>query len=346
LFIIHELAANGAVVALFEQAQVMRAQGHHVTILTPPIEGARAALLARFRAAGIEVTTGIDRSDHDVAIGCTVFAAGSLHDLLGRMPLVWWIHEGRAGVRHVMTDAKATEAFGRIGKLIFPSRGVAERLFASLLGALPPGRAEIIPPIVVQPSPVAPEPKPAGAVRVLSVGSVYPRKRQSDLVQAVAMLRGAAIECVLVGDVFSLDPPADQIVRQEPSRFQLTGGLEPERVHAWHASADIFCLPSADENMPIAPLEAGWHGVPVVLSDLECYEGVWRHGVNALIHPVGDVELLAWYLRMLIESPSLRLRLAVGGRAAAARFGAARSGAAFVAALEEAISEWRAAGQR
>ncbi|MDQ2762025.1 MAG: glycosyltransferase family 4 protein [Pseudomonadota bacterium] len=347
LFIIHELALNGAVTSLLAQARRMIAQGQHVTLLTPRLEGASAALLPSFLEAGAKVVNAANWAEYDVAVGCTVFAADALHDLIGRLPLVWWIHEGRAGVRYFMSNPKTFTVLGHVGKLIFASKPVAEWVFAAVLGELPPGRVEVIPYIVQPPDSrrADPAPKPPGTVRVLCVGSVYPRKRQSDLVQAVGMLRGRPVECVLVGEIYRpLDATGEQIARADPERFRLTGGLQPDAVRGYYRSADVFSLPSSDENMPLAPVEAAWHDVPVVLSDLKCYEGIWRHGVNALIHPVGDVEMLAWYVRMLIESAAIRQRLVAAGRTVAARFGERRAGALFDAALEEAIGAWQAAG--
>ena len=177
-----------------------------------------------------------------------------------------------------------------------------------------------------------------GHVRVICVGSLYPRKRQTDLVQAVTALTRRNVECVLIGEHNQIDPPGDELVRARPETFTLTGGLQPEAVHAWYRGSDIFCLPSSDESMGISPIEAAWHGIPVVLADLECYEGIWRHGINALIHPVGDVEMLAWYLRMLLTSPSLRERFTKAGRKVALRFSEQRSGSMFDCTLREAIA--------
>ena len=70
-----------------------------------------------------------------------------------------------------------------------------------------------------------------------------------------------------------LDPPGDEIVRGNRQRFLVTGGQSPDDVNAWYRSADIFSLPSGDESMLIAPIEAAHHGLPVVLTDLDCYEG-------------------------------------------------------------------------
>jgi len=302
------------------------------------VVGAAAALEVSFRETGAEIVNTLGVGQHDVAVGCTVFAAEVLEQLAGRMPTAWWIHEGRAGVYAMMGRQGAMQTLMRVGKLIFPSRGVVERIWTPLLANLPPGRVEVIPPSVAPPPHGDAVGRQPGRARVVCVGTLYPRKRQVDLVWAVSMMRGAPVECVLIGDNVALDPPADELIRADPARFVLTGGLQPEAVQAWYRSSDVFSLPSGDECMPIAPLEAAWHGVPVVLADLECYDGVWRHGINALIHPVGDVEMLAWYLRMLIESSSLRARFAAAGRVVARRFSEQRVAALFDAALHEAIA--------
>ena len=54
-------------------------------------------------------------------------------------------------------------------------------------------------------------------------------------------------------------------------------------------------------------------GLALALSDLPCYAGVWKHGVHALMAPVGAVDCLAWNLRALTQDPALAARL---GRAA------------------------------
>lgn len=338
LFIIHELAFNGAVVALYEQARHLLANGHAVRVLTPRLDGASAALRGRFGDAGIGICESAAWAEHDVVVGCTVFAADALFELLGRVPVVWWLHEGMAGVRMVLAQPKAAQVLARAERLIFPSRAVAENLFNPLLAHGAPGRVEVIAGIVRRPEPGEAAPKAPGGIRILCVGSVYPRKRQSDLVQAVARLRGPPLECVLVGDVHEIEEPGATIARADTLRYRLTGGLPPEQVQALYRSADVFSLPSGDESMPLAPVEAAWHDVPVVLSDLACYQGVWKHGHNALIHPVGDVEMLAWCLRMLIESSELRHRLTESARRVPARFDERRVGALFEMALEDAVT--------
>lgn len=337
-FVIHELALNGAATALLHQVRRMCARGDRVTVATPALNGPAAALAADFTAAGAELTHVFDWTGHDIVIGCTVFTATVMRGCVGRVPTAWWIHEGRAGVSELAGKMQALQTLQQVGKLIFPSRTVAERVWYPLLGNLPPGRVEVVPCAVPPPPPGAPMDKPAGRWRVVCVGSVYPRKRQTDLLRAIHMLRDAPIDCVLIGHVTALDAPGEGIVRSNPERFILTGGLPPDAMHAWYRSADMFCLPSGDESMPLSPIEAAWHGMPILLSDLDCYEGIWRHGINALLYPVGEVEMLAWSLRMLMESRRIRSRLGSAARAVPLRFSEQRAGVLFDAALADAIA--------
>ena len=84
--------------------------------------------------------------------------------------------------------------------------------------------------------------------------------------------------------------------------------------------AGILALPSASECLPIAPIEAGMRGIPSVLSDLAGHEGVWRHGQNCLMHPVGDIVLLGHMLRVLASDAALRRRLGTAAKMTARRF--------------------------
>jgi glycosyltransferase involved in cell wall biosynthesis len=316
----------------------MRARGHAVTIVT----GASDAPLApAFRDAGAAIADDLPADPHDVAIGCTVFAAERLNEIAGRMPAVWWIHEGRAGIQAMFEHPPRLATVLLADKLIFPSRGVVERIWTPFLGQVLPGRIEVIPYIVPPPAAGgAARRRPGLQGRVICVGSVCPRKRQSDLVLAVGLLNKPSVECVLIGEDLEMEAPGREVIRLRPDQFVLTGALPPEAVSPWYRACEAFYLPSGDECMPLAPLEAASYGVPIVLADLECYGGVWRHGVNALLYPAGDVELLAWNLRMLLESPSLRARLGAEAGKVPLRFTRERAAAQFESVLQEAIASF------
>lgn len=342
LFFIHELGLNGAVIALLRQVREMRARGHTVSVLTGPLGSVAAPLERAFQDTGATIVHEFPVEAHDIAIGCTVFAADRLNEVIGRMPTAWWIHEGRAGIQAMFERPASLPTLHQVDKLIFASRGLVERVWAPHLREVLPGRVEVIP-YIVPPATEGGEARrrPGIQGRVVCVGTVCPRKRQADLVLAVGLLNKPSVECVLIGDDLEMEPAGREVICLRPDRFVLTGGLPPHAVALWYRSSEVFCLPSGDECMPLAALEAASYGVPVVLADLECYEGIWRHGVNALMAPTGDVELLAWNLRMLLESPSLRERLGGEARKVPLRFAAQRAGALFEAALQEAIAAFR-----
>ena len=75
------------------------------------------------------------------------------------------------------------------------------------------------------------------------------------------------------------------------------------------ARADVLAHPSVNECLPLAPLEAGLRRRAVVLADLPAHEGVWRHGLNCLMHPREDVDLLTHMLRILAVDRPMRERL-------------------------------------
>ena len=157
-------------------------------------------------------------------------------------------------------------------------------------------------------------------MRVVCVGSIYPRKRQADLIKAVAQLRNLSIECRLVGQMVSLEEEAAGIARRSPRRFSIMGQLPHAETMRLLDRADVLALPSSSECLPIAPLEAGQRGKAILLSDLPAHEGVWRHGVNCLMHPVGDVTLMAHSLRILASDAQLRQRLGAQARRVAAPY--------------------------
>jgi glycosyltransferase involved in cell wall biosynthesis len=159
-----------------------------------------------------------------------------------------------------------------------------------------------------------------GPLRVACVGSIYPRKRQADLIKAIALLRNLSIECQLVGQMVSLDDEATEIARKSPKRFNFVGQLPHAETMRLLDRVDVLALPSSSECLPIAPLEAGQRGKAILLSDLPAHEGIWRHGVNCLMHPVGDVTLMAHSLRILASDPPLRERLGAQARRVAATY--------------------------
>lgn len=85
----------------------------------------------------------------------------------------------------------------------------------------------------------------------------------------------------------------------------------PER---YMAAADIFCLPSYREGLPMTVLEAASCGVPTVASRIYGITDAVVDGDTGLLFKAGDVEALTRALLVLITDLPLRKRLGQAAR--------------------------------
>jgi glycosyltransferase involved in cell wall biosynthesis len=112
---------------------------------------------------------------------------------------------------------------------------------------------------------------------------------------------------------------------------------ERSDVPALLAAADLFCLASDAEGMPMAVLEAMASGVPVVASAVGGL--VAGTAGAATLVPPGDPGALAAAITRLLASPDQRDTLAAAGRALVQeRFSAGAMRAAYDAAYAELAS--------
>jgi len=316
-----EFTMNGAALLLFRWATHLAQRGHTITAVHP--RDASGPLREAYINAGVTLSErlGVDKSM--LVICNTVQTAKYVLQVARIARTVWWLHEGEIGLSVLMRNPGSERAFGAAHAVIFPSATIRERVYKSFLLGVPDQRLHIIPPGLDPLGPDEPPPGPATdrATRVICVGSIYPRKCQVDLIMAIARLADLPIECLLVGRAVDLPGEAREIVEAAPRRYALTGELPHAETLRLLARADIFSLPSASECLPIAPMEAAQRGKALILSDLPAHEGLWRHGVNCLMHAVGDVDLLAHSLRILATDAPLRARLGEAARLTVAGFG-------------------------
>jgi glycosyltransferase involved in cell wall biosynthesis len=86
-------------------------------------------------------------------------------------------------------------------------------------------------------------------------------------------------------------------------------------VSACLAAADVAVLPSLQEGLGVAALEAMAAGLPVVASRVGGLAEVVDHGATGLLVPPADPGALAAALARLAREPALRERLGAAGRA-------------------------------
>ena len=76
----------------------------------------------------------------------------------------------------------------------------------------------------------------------------------------------------------------------------------PALIELYHR-ADVFCLPTLGDCLPMVLSEAGAVGLPLVSTDVGAIREIVRDGETGLLVPVGDAEALAAALRRLADDP-------------------------------------------
>lgn len=176
--------------------------------------------------------------------------------------------------------------------------------------------------------------------RALYVGVLTARKGVLDLLVASRLLteRGLAHEFWLAGGTpgegSDAATPVLEAVRAAGAR--LLGQQLPERMPSLYREADVFCLPSWWEGMPLSILEAMASGLPVVASDVGDIGRVVRTGITGTLVPPRDPTALADALEPLLRDAGRRQELGRAGRDLVVR---SFSSSATVRALDRVYSE-------
>ncbi|GAA2564288.1 glycosyltransferase family 4 protein [Pseudonocardia hydrocarbonoxydans] len=153
--------------------------------------------------------------------------------------------------------------------------------------------------------------------RILYVGLLTPRKGVLDLATASRILRerGVDHELHLLGGTPDEGPEAEAAVRDGlPAWTHLLGTRDPADMAAAYAEAEVFCLPSWWEAMPLSVLEAMASGLPVVATDVGDIGRAVQDGATGFVVPPQDPERLADALEKLLRNPSDRAGTGAAGR--------------------------------
>ena len=160
-----------------------------------------------------------------------------------------------------------------------------------------------------------------GAVVLLAVGSVIPRKGYDVLVAALARLRHLSWRLVIAGDC-GRSPETFRRLEADianlglADRVTLLGAVAADELTSLYATSDLFVLPSRFEGYGMAYAEALAHGLPVIGTTAGAVPQTVPGDAGVLLPP-DDVDALAATLQQLVESPDERERLAAGARATA-----------------------------
>jgi phosphatidyl-myo-inositol dimannoside synthase len=162
-----------------------------------------------------------------------------------------------------------------------------------------------------------------GPLRLLCVARLIERKGQQHLISAVKRLTEAGIEVTLdlvgTGDALVANKAQVQTLEIE-DRVHFIGYIPREEIAVHYAAAHVFVLPSYNEGMSVATLEAMAAGLPVVVTRTGGTTELVEEGVNGLIFTWADIDTLTRHLRRLATDRRLARGMGAASRSRAASF--------------------------
>lgn len=157
---------------------------------------------------------------------------------------------------------------------------------------------------------------PRAAVHLLFLGNLLERKGVSDLIAALAALRGDLPRWRLTfaggGDL----PGYREAVKNAglEDRVDFLGWVDQESAQELLAAADVLVLPSYHEGLPLVILEALGAGTPVITTSVGAIPQFIKAERDALIVVPGERGQLATALSRLIGNSALRQEVCDRGR--------------------------------
>jgi glycosyltransferase involved in cell wall biosynthesis len=233
-----------------------------------------------------------------------------------RVPLAVSVHGGdllAVAQRSGAGTRAVSGALRRAAVVLANSTGMAQR--AQALGA---GHTRVVHLGSDMPTVAA----PAAPARLVTVGSLIRRKRHSDVLRAMWLLRAAHpdAEWVVVGDGPER-APLERLARELEltDRVRFMGALAPDRALEEARRGAVFVLPSVDEAFGVAYIEAMAGAVPAIgCRGEDGPEEIAASGHGIRLVAPGDPEDLAREIGELLASADWRHELGSAARATVA----------------------------
>jgi glycosyltransferase involved in cell wall biosynthesis/serine acetyltransferase len=167
--------------------------------------------------------------------------------------------------------------------------------------------------IAVLPNPVASSgsPEAGSEPEILFVGALSKRKGYDLLLEAMAeVIReypAAKLSMAGEGELDNAKSLARRLGIDGSVRFP--GWVSGDALEVLYRRAQILCLPSYAEGVPMAMLEAMEHGLAVITTPVGGIPDVLVDGQNGILVPTGSPSAIATAIIRLLRNPNLRVRL-------------------------------------
>jgi alpha-1,3-mannosyltransferase len=164
--------------------------------------------------------------------------------------------------------------------------------------------------------------------RVISIGRMVPNKALTDLVRALAHIRGVDWSLMLAGqpdpeELTRIETVVDEVGVKDRVTFVL--GFAEAEMPELLASAALAAFPSKGEGFGIALLEAMAAGVPLLANQIPAHEALLGPDLAGQLVDFGDPDAAAESIRTTLHTPEAELNQLSGRlRARAADYGISR----------------------
>ncbi len=260
--------------------------------------------------------------EYDVALVNTLLDIEFVEKLAPNMPVVLWVHEGNTLLFNWdISLSKLTQGFAKCEKIIFQTTWQSLHVFKTFIDHLPSQRIEIVPSgVEIENVPQKTDYELNNKIRIITVGTVYPRKRQMDLVCVVDKIATKyPVELVIVGDYSQAIGWEHRIktdVSNQNGHVKWLGGIQDrDLLNQLLVQSDLACFTSSDESHPLSLLEASICAVPMIISNLPTYSHIgWANNKNCLTFETGNLGQLEEQIIKLILDKNTRKRIATNAQ--------------------------------
>jgi GT2 family glycosyltransferase/glycosyltransferase involved in cell wall biosynthesis len=320
LFVSHETTLSGAPIQLVHLAGWLHEHGWNIRVATPDHGPISDMLAARGVPAVAEPTLLTDLThawlraqcrDFDIVVANTIAswpAVRAAH--LEQKPSLWYLHETLVAIRLLRAIPEMASALTVADLLVTPTQQTA-RIYQGLTEA----PIEVVPYGIPRPAVTLSE--RGDKMRFLTLGSFEPRKGQDVLAEAIGKMDDATRErCIFKMAGRVLDEPFYAQLQTAVARFpevQLIDALDHAGALRLLNEADVLVLPSRDETMPIAILEAMGLGKAVISTAMGGVREWVRDRMNGLIVDPENSEALAEALANCARDREMVKRLKAAG---------------------------------
>jgi glycosyltransferase involved in cell wall biosynthesis len=180
-----------------------------------------------------------------------------------------------------------------------------------------------------------------GPLRLLCVGRLIARKGQNHLIEAVKRLTELGIDVTL--DLIG-EGDERRAYESQTEKFGLTlkikfhGYVPREQITKHYTRAHVFILPSYNEGMSVATLEAMAAGLPLIITRTCGTQELVAEGVNGWTHDWGDIETLSAHIKRLATDRALARRMSLFSRSRAEQYSWEIGAAAYLELFKQVLT--------